>query len=313
MTFKALEKYKAKEKEKKLRAKERKKRQKKKEKEKKKAETHKRMLKKKRDAYKPIHVKYLQKKRNARAYKKRRDASLAEHRAKGDEYGYYRIIIARNYEHIQNLAMARWKVNAYERFYKFIEENHKDVICEKQCLRGITDTGNTVKYEILLIKKINPNEDNGIREFRNEIGTFIENRIENNNTYAIIAKEDWYIPEDYHVYGYNPMTERKTGRWIYDNIINKNCCRENLKNVFMCNNKLIVQYNGDIDLIICKNAAECMRLYNKLQDTTPKSNKFVFYSAFLDKNRIEWLYDLIEDKTGWPRTKIQRSKMINKR
>ena len=164
-----------------------------------------------------------------------------------------------------------------------------------------------VKYEILLLKRIEEGAD-GVRELRNEEGMFIENRIANNDRYAIISKTDWYIPETYNVYGYSPITDRKTGRWIFDNIINKDCCRENLKNVFMCDNKLVVQYNSGFDFVLCKNPDECLRLYNGLEQATGKKNRFVLYSGYLVEARKSWFYDEMEKKTGWDREKIYRKK-----
>lgn len=275
--------------------------------EKKKEETRKRAIKKKREAYKPIHVKNLRKKQNARAYRKIKKARLAEHYRKGDVHGYYRIVLTKDYQQIKELSPSWWLLTAYDKFNKYVEENNHDVICEKTIVQSVTNKTEPVKYEILLLKKIDPDADNGVREHRNEFGMFVENKIKNNNKYAIIAKSDWYIPETYNVYGYNPVSDRKTGRWIYDNIINKDCTKENLKNVFMCHNKLIIQYTTDIDFVICKNADECLKLYNALQAETPKKNKYVIYSAYIAQGRISWLYDLIEEKTGWNRNMIVKT------
>lgn len=308
MAFTALEKYKKQKEEKKIKEKSKKLAKTKKEKEKarakKKEETHKRMLKKKRDAYKPIHIKNLRKKQNARAYKKRRDAELAYHKANGDVQGYYRIVLTKNYEQIEELSYSWWMLTAYEKFNKYIEENNKDVICEKIIAQSNIQDAEPIKNEILLLKKIDPEYDNGIREFRNEIGTFVENRIENNNKYAIIAKNDWYIPETYNVYGYNPITDRKTGRWVLENII----LNENFKLIYMCDNKLIAQYDNDFDFVVCKNAKECLRLYNALEYNTPKKSKMVMFMSYIAKGRKSWLYDQLEEKTGWKREMITKNK-----
>jgi hypothetical protein len=287
--------------------KEREKKKKLKEKEKKKAETKKRILKKKREKYKPIHIKNLRKRQNKRAYKKRRKKELEEHKLKGDVQGYYRIMIMKNHQFVKELSHSWWMLTAYEKFNKYIEDNNKGVICEKILVQS-QNGYDPLLNEILLLKKIDPTIDNGVREIRNEYGIFEENIILDNNNYAIIAKDKWFIPETYHVYGFNPITDRKTGRWIYDNLINKDCSKENLKLVYMCHNKLIIQYNNDIDLVICNNDNECLRLYNKLEQETPKKNKYVMYTAYIADSRISWLYDLIQEKTGWNRNMIIRNK-----
>lgn len=315
MEYKGLENYKkhveeqkARKEAEKERAKERRKKKLEAEREKKKRANHRKMLKKKRDAYKPIKLKNQRRKQNRRAYLKRREVELAERRKNGDVFGYYRIILAKNHKMTKELSPSWWMGTAYQKYNDYIEENRRGVICEKRIAQSNIQDGEKVKYEILLLKKINPEEDDGVRNIRSEGGVFIENRITNNEKYAIIAKSDWYIPETYNVFGYNPVSDRKTGRWIFDNIINKDCCRENIKNVFMLDNKLIVQYDGDVDFILCKNTEECMRLYNGLEGEMDKKNKFVFFTNTLVEARKSWLYNLLEEKTGWSRDVLYKKK-----
>ena len=199
-------------------------------------------------------------------------------------------------------------VTAYEKFNKYIEENRKDVICEKIISQSSKQDNEPVKYEILLLKKIDPESDDGVRELRNEEGLFVENRILNNEKYAILAKADWFIPETYNVYGYNPVSDRKTGRWIFDNLININCDKYNIKNIFMCDNKLVIHYDSDFDFVLCKNKNECLRLYNALESNLDKKNKFVIFSNYLVDSRKPWLYNELEKKTGWDRETLYKKK-----
>lgn len=308
MEFKGLEKYKAFKEQQAARKKAKKAKDKAKARAKKKEENHKNKLKRRREAYKPIHLKNLRKRQNRRAYAKRRKAELDEHKKKGDVYGFYRIVLTKNYEQYDELSYSWWMLTAYGKFNRYVEENHRDVICEKVIAQSDTQDADPVKYEILLLKKIDPEADDGVRELRNDEGLFVENRIKNNAKYAIIAKSDWYIPETYNVYGYNPVSDRKTGKWIFDNLINADCSRDNIKNVFMCDNKLIVQYNTDFDFVLCKNASECLRLYNALERSMDKKNKYVFFSSYLVESRKPWLYNELEKKTGWSRETLYRKK-----
>ena len=273
-----------------------------------KEEQHQAKLKRRREAYKPIHLKNLRRRQNRKAYLKRRRVILEEHRKNGDAYGFYRIVLTKNYNQFDELSYSWWMLTAFKKFNKYIEENREGVICEKQIAQSNIQDNEPVKYEILLLKKIDPEVDDGVRSFRNEAGMFIENKIANNTKYAIISKADWYIPETYNVYGYNPVSDRKTGRWIFDNIINKDCCRENTKNVFMCDNKLIVQYDSGLDFVLCKNSSECLRLYNGLEHAMGKKNRFVIFSSYLVDARKSWLYNELEKKTGWNREKLYQKK-----
>lgn len=214
----------------------------------------------------------------------------------------------KDYTQIEELASSWWLLSAYSKFENYVKENHDGVICEKQVIQSDDKNGVPIKYEILLLKKIDPETEDGTSELRDKSGKFVVNRIVNNEKYTIVAKEDWWIPETYNVYGYDPLTNRKTGQWIFDNIVNKNCCRENFKNIFMCGNKLIIQYNTDFDFVVCKNPDECIRLYNGLMAATDPKNKFIMYSNFISKGRKSWLYDQIEEKTGWSRDAIMKNK-----
>lgn len=312
ITVTYVEKYKAliaerKEKEK-VRKKEKKKREKAKIREKKKLINYKKRLKKQRDKYKPIHVKRLRHLQNQRYYKKKQAEILAEKQQNGDRYGYHRIVLTKDYESYKELSHSWWLLTAVKKFNKYIEENNTGVLCEKRIIQSDVKDAYPVKYEILLLEKIDPKMGSNVRELRNEDGKFIENVVANNNSYAIIQKADWYIPETYHVYGYNPKTDRKTGRWIFDNIVNVNCSRDNIKNIFMCDNKLIIQYGTDFDFVICKNRDECVRLYTAFEHEVDPNNKFIIFSNHIAKSRKSWLYDQMEEKTGWDRKKIKFTK-----
>ena len=274
----------------------------------KKGDAHERDLKRRREKYKPIHRKNLKKRQNARAYKKRRKAFLAEKKAKGDVFGFYRVVTTRNRVQTGEVGTFGWMLNAMDAFNDYAEKHNSGVICEKRYVKATDQPAEEFHEEVLLLKRIDPEVDDGVRAFRNEDGMFVDHIISNNKKYAIIAKSDVYTPETYHVYGYSPLTDKKTGRWIFDNIVNRDCSRDNFKSVFMLNNKLIVKYNDDFDMVICKNSDECARLYEGLRVNTDRKNKFVAYTGFVVNSMKSRYYDMIEEKTGWPRSAIVSTK-----
>lgn len=276
--------------------------------EKKKLANYKKRLKRQREKYKPIHIKRLRHLQNQRYYKKKQAEILAEKQQNGDRYGYHRIVLTKDYESYKELSHSWWLLTAVKKFNKYIEENNAGVLCEKRIIQSDVKDAYPVKYEILLLEKIDPEMGSNVRELRNEDGKFIENVVANNSSYAIIQKADWYIPETYYVYGYNPKTDRKTGRWIFDNIINKNCTRDNIKNIFMCDNKLIIQYGTDFDFVVCKNSDECVRLYTAFEHEVDPKNKYIIFSNHITKARKSWFYDQMEEKTGWDRNRIKHTK-----
>lgn len=120
---------------------------------KKKEESHQRILKKKRDAYKPIHIKNLKKRQNRRAYLKRKAKNIKQHKDNGDVKGYYRIILTKNYKMTEELTHCWWLVSAIEHFDRYVADNRNGVICEKQISQSNIQDSEPVKYEILLLKK----------------------------------------------------------------------------------------------------------------------------------------------------------------
>ena len=69
-------------------------------------------------------------------------------------------------------------------------------------------------------------------------------------------------------FGYMDSTHNcneKTFKWIYENYIEKNCNKYNFKNVVIFKNKLIVDINGGLNMVLCKNVSDCIRLYNQLE------------------------------------------------
>lgn len=275
---------------------------------KKKEEAHKRELKRRREKYRPIHKKNLRKRQNARAYNKRKKALLAQRKAAGDVRGYYRIVLMHNRDQVDELKSAWWLHNAMARFDEYVKKHNDGVICEVRTKRDDKRHDKESHDEILLLKHIDPTVDDGIRSFRNKDGIFVDHIVANNKSYAIINKSDVYTPELFHVYGYNPVTDKKTGRWIYDNIIAKDCSKENFKNVFVMDNKLIIMYNGDFDLVICKDNDTCSRLYEGLRLETGKQKMFVQFTGNATKAMKPKYYDMIQEKTGWNRKVLSSRK-----
>lgn len=132
-------------------------------------------------------------------------------------------------------------------------------------------------------------------------------------------KRDWVIrdkfptsvEEDFYVYGYNPKKDRKTFRWIQENIVYKACEDEySICRVFKYRSKVIVRKDDNsFEMILCKHITEAVRLYNKIIDTANKEkHKRVIGCGTLDKigERRRALEAEIMELTGWSRQKISR-------
>ena len=275
---------------------------------KRKEESKKKAAKRRRELYKPIHKKNLKKKQNARYYRKKKQAIAALRKATGDVRGYYRVVLMHNRGQVDELKASWWLHTAMARFEEYVKKHNDGVICEKQVKRDADRNEHEYHDEILLLKKVDTSVDDGVRSFRNKDGLFVDHIVANNKNYAIIAKSDVYTPEVFNVYGYSPMNDKKTGRWIFDNLISNDCSRENFKNVFILDNKLVIQHGTDFDLVICRNPDECSRLYEGLRLETGTKNKYVQYSGNVVKSMKPRFYDMIQEKTGWIRRAVTVSK-----
>lgn len=248
--------------------------------------------------------------KNRRAYKKHRQKQLREHRLIGDIQAYHLIIITKNRKKVKNMGSAWWRSNAMKRYNELIEQNRAEVkfpvkvyeTNEKQ--QKESKRSKKVKYEILVIQKINENEDN-VTHFRNEQGMIVDNYISDSKTYKIVAKDEWYVDETFNVYGYHPSSDRKNFDFILNELLLKGVDRYNIKRVFCFNHRVIIQKDDDFDFVTCKTAKEAERLYDTLMEHTG-SNKGIIFSSRLSKDMASWLLNEMELKTGWSRSACKR-------
>ena len=224
------------------------------------------------------------------------------------------IVIMKNYKKKKRLAFTWWMTDAFEKYNQYIEENRKNVrypikiseTNEKKQKKGIKST-NTL-YEIMILQKTN--DEQYPAKFRNEYGKFVDNVIIDNSDYNIIAKDEWYVEETFHVYGYHPIKDRKTFCFILNNIILKNNNKENIKRIFTYKNKLIIQYNSDIDMVSCKTAGEAKRLYSELYKSVDDKKYILFTGTLYTKNMSTWVLNKIEEKTGRARKACYRNNLL---
>ena len=134
-------------------------------------------------------------------------------------------------------------------------------------------------------------------------------QISNNPKWIIYDKCERYVEETFWVYGKCPKTDRKTFRWIYDNIIiGKIVNSYDIERVLLYKNKIIVKHdNGEMDIIMCKTISDSIRFYELLKEWCKKNRNVFFmgdYSRISDKRRD--LENEIIEYTGWSKVKLQR-------
>jgi hypothetical protein len=169
----------------------------------------------------------------------------------------------------------------------------------------------TIKDEYLMLER-NRYGDKEDTSLRNEFGKFVKHHISNNDKWIIREKTQRLVEETFWVYGFDPKTDRKTSRWIYENLLlGRITSKYDIIRILLYKNKLIIRYDNEpITMIMCKNKSDAIRLYNHLSDKirTEKIKQIICIGAFniiCDARRE--IEKQIMELTGWNKMKIQRS------
>ena len=255
------------------------------------------------------HHKVVRRRQNKRYYKKVRAKRLKERAKNGDVYGYYMILLMKNRQRIGKIGKAWWKTEAYRQFNEAIAANREDVKYPvKICESGNSGKTWSNEYEIIIVQRIDSESfKENVTFIRDEHGRFIEHSVIDNDRYVILDKAEWYVDEKFNVYGYHPIKNRKTFKFILDNIVLKDLERNTSRRIFTYKNKLVVQYDTDFDFITCKTTEEAERLYDTIQKETD-GNPYLLFTGRLAKDMNAWFLDEMVEKTGWTRAACSRSR-----
>lgn len=222
------------------------------------------------------------------------------------------VVITSHKKVLTEVGLFRKKEYALNKYNEIIEESENKVafpvkyIVYKRIGRGLTPSN----YEVLLLKARRETDTN--TKLRNEYGQYVDHVVVDNNNWVIIDKHPYNKEESFWVYGFNPRTQRKDFNFILNEIILVNDDKNYFKRIIIFKNKLIIQYDFDIDLVVCKNSEDSIRLYNALEKAVKKAKyKNIFFNGIVSNSNKEWAINLIMEKTGWKRDKIKRSDTEN--
>ena len=162
-------------------------------------------------------------------------------------------------------------------------------------------------YEIMIIKARDKTESRETKVM-DEYGKFV-NYATNDDDWIIYDRSPYYIEETFWVYGYHPRLQRKDFKWIYDNFISNNSNNKYLfKTVQLFKNKILVECNGKLDMVICKNKQDAIRMYNMIEEWCERDKmKYIGFMGDLSysKYKSDWITK-IQKLTNWTRKKITR-------
>ena len=255
----------------------------------------------KKEERKKARSKRLLKKRNARYYAKRKAAREEYHKSMGDEKGTFSIYLMKDGKRTKFFGYRRYKVAALQLYHEILQKNNEAVQFPQKYVKSSKKIKKHV-YELVLVKKLDEDDTDNTTLLRNKDGKFIENYLVDAPSHKILDKNEWLIEETFHVYGFDPIKERKNFDYIYNNIILKNTSI--YSRILVYNNKLIHHYDDDFDMVICKSPSQAIELYDmieKMIDT--KKIPTIFFMGKISGSMSTWILNEIEKKTGWPRSK----------
>ena len=255
----------------------------------------------KKEERKKARSKRLLKKRNAHYYAKRKAAREEYHKSMGDEKGTFSIYLMKDGKRTKFFGYRRYKVAALQLYHEILQKNNEAVQFPQKYVKSSKKIKKHV-YELVLVKKLDEDDTDNTTLLRNKDGKFIENYLVDAPSHKILDKNEWLIEETFHVYGFDPIRERKNFDYIYNNIILKNTSI--YSRILVYNNKLIHHYDDDFDMVICKSPSQAVELYDmieKMIDT--KKIPTIFFMGKISGSMSTWILNEIEKKTGWPRSK----------
>jgi len=163
-------------------------------------------------------------------------------------------------------------------------------------------------YELVIIK-FKDEYESRVTKIKDEYGKYINYESSSEN-WIIYDRANYEIEESFWVYGYHPRMQRKDFNWIFENFIAKDAKNKYFfKSIVIYKNKLLIDCNNKLEMVICKNKSDCIRLYNLIEKMS--SDKKYKYMAFMgdianSKYKKMWM-DKIRELTHWNNKKIERS------
>ncbi len=218
----------------------------------------------------------------------------------------YNIILVNHGKQIKNIAIDKTETRIYKKFNKLLKENRnvmfpirynneKHVMVESE-------------YELVIIK-CKQEGDKDVNKVRNDYGKFVDYETDDED-WIVVDRAKYELEETFWVYGYHPKLQRKDFNWIFNEFIKKNASNKYMfKSVQLYKNKLLIECDGKLEMVICKNKSDCIRMYNTIQELAI-NNKFK-YIAFMgdvsaSKYKNDWIKK-IQELTHWKPKKIIRN------
>lgn len=218
----------------------------------------------------------------------------------------YSIILINHGKQLRTLCSETTETKIYKRFKELLDEskevmfpirynNHEHVMIEAE-------------YELVIIK-CSDEFDSKVNKVKSDSGEFVDYKTTDED-WIVVDRAAYDIEESFWVYGYHPRLQRKDFNWIFDNFIAKDAKNKYMfKSIQVYLNKLLIDCNGKLEIVICKNKKDSIRLYNLIETkSNEKKFKYIMFMGDISKSKYkgDWI-KRIKELTGWNNIKINRS------
>lgn len=226
--------------------------------------------------------------------------------AKSKKYIYH-IIITSNGREIKDIYHSAKETSVYNKFNALVKKNSETVVFP---VRYINNNGlKDANYEIVIIKS-KDKKDASETKIRDEYGRYVS-YVSSSDDWIIVDRAKYDREETFWVYGFHPQLDRKNFTWIFDNYIKDGCNKYSFKNILVFKNKLIIDTNGKLNIVLCKNRNDCIRLFNKLEEKSIDNKlKYIIWGGDISNSPIK--KDIIKrllEYTGWNYDKLRRNSL----
>lgn len=216
----------------------------------------------------------------------------------------YQIIILKNNERLYTVSNHYTQESAIRKYNKMLEEN-KEIVFPIKFLN--VEKIESVKYHIAIIKRKTDTDDD-IPKLRNDYGEYVDHVVVDNDEWIMFEKEEYKFEESFWVYGYNPHYYRKTFMWIYEELVKKHANnKRDILSIGYYKNKVLFETINHIDMVICKNKDDGIRLFSLLDDYVQNDKlKYIMFIGNLaaTRNQASKVRDKIQSFTHWTRNYI---------
>ena len=218
----------------------------------------------------------------------------------------YSIILVNHGKQLRTICSDTTEVKIYKKFNEILKDNQK--VSFPVQYNNLEHVMVESEYELVIIK-CKEFGDKNVNKVRDEYGQFT-NYESSDDDWIVVDRANYNIEETFWVYGYHPRLQRKTFDWVFNNFIYKDSKNKYMfKSIQVYLNKILIECNGKLEIVICKNKKDSIRFYNQLEKwCADRKMKYVMFMGNIahSKYKKDWI-DKIQDLTHWSRTKINRT------